>query len=230
MLITLLTPTPNLEQSVAFYESLDFQVVHSGGEFAVVTDGKAVIEINPDRFTRAGVRFYGADVEALTEALSPLVKVHTTEKGALLADPTGTWIYLEEAQPRLLIPSSENSTSVLGNFVGISLETTDMDRTVKVWEALGFSHSSGAIDQGWITLTHPDGLGVSVMPHNACPHLFFNPSLTYFNSGKNPEVIAEVRKRQIPITEEITHFNPKGEVDNIIIRDPGGYGFFVFND
>jgi len=73
-------------------------------------------------------------------------------------------------------------------------------------------------------------MGVSIMKPNMCPHLFFNPSLTYFNGGKNPEIIEAIRKLDIPITEEITYFNKEGLVDNIIIRDPGGYGFFIFND
>ena len=29
---------------------------------------------------------------------------------------------------------------------------------------------------------------------------------------------------------KITQFNKEGIVDNVIIRDPGGYGFFIFND
>ena len=44
------------------------------------------------------------------------------------------------------------------------------------------------------------------------------------------EVIGKVRELGIPIAEEITHFNKEGLVDNIIIRDPGGYGFFIFSD
>jgi hypothetical protein len=69
------------------------------------------------------------------------------------------------------------------------------------------------------------------MKPNICPHLFFNPSMTYFNGKEgNPKVIAKVRELDIPIAEEITHFSKDGSVDNIIIRDPGGYGFFLFND
>ena len=64
-----------------------------------------------------------------------------------------------------------------------------------------------------------------------CPHLFFNPSLTYFNGKENnPKVIKRLRELKITITEEITHFNDKGIADNVIICDPGGYGFFIFND
>jgi hypothetical protein len=34
----------------------------------------------------------------------------------------------------------------------------------------------------------------------------------------------------IKVEEEITAFNPDGIIDNVILRDEGGYGFFVFND
>ncbi|MFK8104239.1 MAG: hypothetical protein AB8G15_17055 [Saprospiraceae bacterium] len=64
----------------------------------------------------------------------------------------------------------------------------------------------------------------------ACPHLFFNPSLSYFNGKENLAIITELRARKIPLTEEITFFNPEGIVDNVIVRDPGGLGFFVFSD
>ena len=43
-------------------------------------------------------------------------------------------------------------------------------------------------------------------------------------------IIEGVRTANIDITEEISHFNPDGIVDNIIIRDPGGLGFFIFSD
>ena len=44
------------------------------------------------------------------------------------------------------------------------------------------------------------------------------------------EIIEKIRELNFPITEEITHFNDQGIVDNIIIRDPGGFGFFLFSD
>jgi hypothetical protein len=43
-------------------------------------------------------------------------------------------------------------------------------------------------------------------------------------------VIQKIRDLNIPITEEITAFNTECIVDNVIIRDPEGFGFFVFND
>jgi hypothetical protein len=68
------------------------------------------------------------------------------------------------------------------------------------------------------------------MKPQTCPHLFFNPSLNFFNGEDNISIISKIRSLDIPITEEITHFNKENKVDNIIIRDPGGYGFFLFND
>ena len=74
------------------------------------------------------------------------------------------------------------------------------------------------------------GDSISLLQALQCPHLFFNPSLTYFNGSRNPKIIESIKKQNIEITEEVTEFNSKGEVDNIILRDSGGLGFFVFND
>jgi hypothetical protein len=68
------------------------------------------------------------------------------------------------------------------------------------------------------------------MAPNACPHLFFNPSLTYFNGKNNLQIIENIRKSGVDITEEITVFNKEGIVDNVILRDNGGLGFFIFSD
>ena len=44
------------------------------------------------------------------------------------------------------------------------------------------------------------------------------------------KIIEGIRKAGIDIEEDITAFNEKGIVDNIIIREPGGIGFFIFSD
>ena len=68
------------------------------------------------------------------------------------------------------------------------------------------------------------GDSISLIQAQQCPHLFFNPSVTYFNGSHNLEII----HKKIEITKEVTEFN--GEVDKIILRDSGDLGFFVFND
>ena len=223
------TPTNNLSDSVEFYTKLGFTKL-TGTELELVSDGKAVIEINPDRFARAGIKLFNENWESIVDDLEKLVTVLRIDNGYLISDPSGAWIYLIESQEELHLDLSAISSSVLGNYAGISLETTSINNSYSLWKLLGFNEKEGDIEQGWITLRNSDGLVISLMKPFTCPHLFFNPSLTYFNGKNNMEIIEQIRSLDIPITEEITHFNKEGIVDNIIIRDPGGYGFFLFSD
>ncbi len=223
------TPTSKLEDSLAFYEKLGFKNVGDKNKI-VFTDGVALIEINSDRFARAGVKLFKKKWAAEVTRLKKLTTVHKIDEGYLLGDLNGVWIYLIEDELKLNFKPSEKSFSVLGNCAGLSLESTDVAGSVAIWKTLGFD-TSGSPDKGWVACVNTDGLMVNIMNPLMCPHLFFNPSLTYFNGKEgNPKVIKEIRKLKIPITEEITHFNDKGFVDNIIVRDPGGFGFFIFND
>ena len=221
------TPTPNLAQSTNFYQRLGFTAI-SHDSMTLFADGPMVLQINPDRYARAGVKLYQKSWKGSIDRLRGQTTVLQTDEGYLLSDPSGVWIYLIEGN--LGLKTEKAPASELGNFAGLSLETLDMARSASIWEALGFLKTMGSIEQGWITYQNEDMLTVSFMKPNTCPHLFFNPSLTYFNGGKNIPVIDKIRFLEIPITEEITQFNKEGIVDNIIIRDPGGYGFFVFND
>ncbi len=223
------TPTNDLNQSLIFYKQLNFKVLSKENP-TLVSDGKAVIEINPDRFARAGVKFYKSDWSSTVEKLKKITNVLSIEHGYLLGDNNGVWIYLMESNSTVNFDLGEVENSTLGNFAGLSLETTDIQKSIEVWEILGFSKTMGSVEQGWVAYENQDKMGVSFMQPNSCPHLFFNPSMTYFNGKNNLEIIAKIREVGIPITEEITHFNKEGIVDNIIIRDPGGYGFFIFSD
>jgi len=223
------TPTNNIKESLDFYTSLQFKVI-SDKDPTVVTDGKAIIEINPDRFARAGLKLYKNTWRKEVAELEKTTAVTQLETGHLLSDASGVWIYLVEGSPGFEFEPKESSFAVPGKFAGLSLETTDLARSASIWTALGFTNSAGNTEAPYIACVSEDGLTVSVMKPLNCPHLFFNPSLTYFNGGQNLPVIEKIRKAGIPISEEITYFNKQGIVDNIIIRDPGGYGFFVFND
>ena len=223
------TPTPNLSKSLDFYQKLGFRTL-SAEMPVVVTDGRAVIEINPDRYARAGLRLYGKDWSPVVTKINEYTLVLETSEGHALSMPSGTRVYLAQGEPQVSFTPDETSSGVLGKYAGLSLETPDMAKSLEMWKILGFDNVMGAVEQGWLSATNGDGVTVSLMKHNTCPHLFFNPSLTYFNGGNNLPVIAKIRELGIPIAEEITYFNKEGIVDNVIIRDPGGYGFFVFND
>lgn len=222
------TPTNDLKQSIEFYSKLDFKTIADNPN--MISDGKAVIEINPDRFARAGVKLCKASWQDEIEKLEKITAITAKDGVHLLGDPSGTWIYLCEGTSGLDFTPSKESCGALGNYAGISLETTDMGKSAEIWQILGFSKTMGSEEQGWVVYQNGDGMAVSLMKPLSCPHLFFNPSLTYFNGENNLAIIQKIRDLGIPITEEITHFNSEGIVDNIIIRDPGGFGFFIFSD
>lgn len=221
------TPTPYLEASIDFYSKLGFKRISENP--IIFSDGKANIEINPNRYARAGLRFFKDSWSLEISKLKAIAEIHPTKDGHLLADPSGVWLYLMDGKPGFDLKEEELSFSSLGNYMGISLESTDARKSLEIYKILGFQLAFGSIDSGFFALT-ADGFSISIMKPNSCPHLFFNPSLTYFNGKKNLEVIAKIRSLQVPITEEITFFNKESIVDNIIIRDPGGLGFFIFND
>ncbi|HSJ68647.1 MAG TPA: hypothetical protein VK921_13270 [Anditalea sp.] len=225
--ISIQTTTPSIAKSTQFYETLGFQKIPSEGR-SIFTDGMAIIEINTDRFARSGFRLYK---KSWSEEISFLQQNSIIEysEGYMTTDPNGVWIYLIESEFMGEVSERKNF-SKLGNYSGISIETISMVRSLDFYQVLGFSVAAGSTDSPWMTLSHPSGFGISFMKPQSCPHLFFNPSLTYFNGTSNPSVIQSIRNEDIPITEEITYFNKDGEVDNIIIRDPGGLGFFIFND
>ena len=125
---------------------------------------------------------------------------------------------------------SGESTALPGNFMGLSIEAVDVKKTVEFWQVLGYEKTMGSIEQGWIAFQNGSSIGISIMKPLICPHLFYNPGLTFFNSGKNLPIIEKIRAAGIPIAEEITVFNKEGIVDNVVLCDPGGLGFFVFND
>ena len=57
MSITIHTPTNNLQESLEFYKKLNYTVVSEENP-TLVSDGRMLLEINPNRFVRAGAKFY----------------------------------------------------------------------------------------------------------------------------------------------------------------------------
>jgi hypothetical protein len=223
------TPTPNLDQSVTFYTKLGYQQISQTNP-CLVGDSQCFIEINPDRYARPGVKIYRNSWSREIETLRQHTEVYEISDGYLVNDTSGCWIYLIEGKLDLAQSSNDTKPALPGSFNGVSLETANFKASLSIWQNLGFKHIEGDISKGIAILSYKDQFTVTLMKPFKCPHLFFNPSLTYFNGSDNLKVIEEIRMTNITIAEEITHFNPEGMVDNIIIKDPGGYGFFIFND
>ena len=228
MKAVLQTPTPNVKSTTDFYSTIGFTQLSKSP--LLVSDNKVVIEINENRFARAGVKLFDISWNLIIEQLKDICIIHKIKNGYMLSTPSNTWIYLIESEESPQYDLSKLKPSILGSNAGLSLETPNIELSMQIWKTVGFSNQQGSLDQGWIALANSEGFTISLMQPNTCPHLFFNPSLTYFNGKENLSIIEKIRSLNIPITEEITHFNKEGTVDNIIIRDPGGLGFFLFSD
>lgn len=221
------TPTNKITNSHNFYQQLNYTLALFSEGRNIYSDGQVLIEINSDRSARAGINFYQADWSSVLEKRSSITIVEQKE-GFLLCDPNGVFVQLKNGA----IPdfSTTISPSTLGTFGGVSIETIDLSKSIQFWKLFGYEVIQGSLEKGWITLANKTGLDISLVKIGSCPHLFFNPGLNYFNGEKNLSIIQQIRDLGIVLTEEITHFNKEGIVDNIIIRDPGGLGFFIFND
>ena len=224
MTTTLITPTPDAAASERFYTSVGFRPLGEGW-FA---DVGLTVRVDPIRTARTALVLHGPVTAELVEALSAFGRVVEQGERRVARDPNGVLLVLDPTDAPAV--PDDLGPSVLGPFVGLSIESVDPVRTTAFWEAAGWSRTKGDPGQGWVTLEREGCIGLSVLGFGMCPHLFPNPGLTYFNHGQNPAVIAELRKRGVPFAEEITVFNEQGEVDNVILCDPGGTGFLVFND
>lgn len=215
-------PSPKSVACKDFYTKLGFTSFTSFSK-KYVTDGSILIELNPDPYSRPAVKLYGKDwKEPLTSKFIPF------KDGLLGQDPSGVWVMLLNGDIKIELPPSV--PSLLGNYAGISIECLSIEQSLKFWHSLGFNIQNGTVEQGWIGLNNSDGFTLSLMKPGVCPHLFINPSLTYFNGENNPKIIDKIRKLDIPILEEIDIFNKEGIIDNITLLDPAGIGIFVFND
>lgn len=223
------TPLNNLPSSLTFYQKLKFKSV-DGPLKNLFSDGSFLLEINESPYARPSLKLYKENWANEISNLKSITKYISLENSILVAAPSGMWVYLIQNSENDCFHLPTNCNSVLGNFAGVSVESIDIEASIRFWNLLGFKLNSGSSEQGWVSLNNADGMSVSVMKPNSCPHLFFTPSLTFFNGKENLEIIEKIRKTSIPFSQEVTTFNDKGIVDNVLLMDPGGLGFFIFND
>jgi len=84
--------------------------------------------------------------------------------------PSGTRFALKSG-PSVMIPEAQ-STCLLGNYAGVSLETMDIKMSMKILQVLGFEQSGGGLDKGWVSCTDQAQNTISLMMPFTCPHLF----------------------------------------------------------
>ena len=229
MKFTLTTPSPSLKSSKEFFEKAGFKLIENEDRIFYF-DQSLIVEIDQSKLIRSGLKFYGDIDKDLLTKLKDYSHIFENESFHLIADPSGTWIYLMKEQYPTIDTSSQENRSILGNYAGVSIECLDMARAERFYNLLGFKVTMGSADSGWVSMANNANQTISIMGPMTCPHMFVSPSLTYFNSGKNLEYIREIKEKGISIWEEITAFNKEKIVDNVVLLEPGGFGLFVFND
>jgi hypothetical protein len=226
MILCLTTPAPDLEVSATFLSRLGFEPVSPKSN--LMTDGAAVVDVDTSPRARAGVRLWRGALGREADAILERHGAVAFEGGQLMAAPSGVPVWVMDGPgPELELG---RIGALLGTFAGISMETPSLSRSAAFWSGLLDARvAAGGADQGWLTLRRDGMEDLSIMGPLACPHSFANPSLTYFNGERNTDVIRAVRALGIPVFEEVggTESTP---AENVILREPGGLGFFVFND
>lgn len=219
-------PAVEPDVSARYYQTLGFEKF---GDF--FTDGKLVLKIAQRPQDRAGVCLLVQKLDQWVDKLPSTVKMQKISGGYVCMDPNGYKVYLKEDKGSAFPQRMNESFGVLGNFSGISIESVGLTQSAEFWRALGYEKTLfGDPEKGLVSLSAGNGIDITLMAMESCPHQFPTAGITYFNAGKNLEVIHRLRTLKIPLFEEITCFNDKNEVDNIILKDPYGLGFFVFND
>ena len=131
---TIQTCTGDLIKSKAFYQKLNFSIL-SEENSTLLTDGSFLLEINPDRFARIGLKLYQENWSQLVSKLKDTTAVVPTKDGFLLSDPNGVKVYLVEKKWKYTFDLSSYPKCIPGNFAGLSIEATDFERTVTFWKA-----------------------------------------------------------------------------------------------
>ena len=172
--------TVSLPDSLKFYTALGFEYKKTDGG-AYVYDSSIIIHVSANTSHRLGLSLLQESREAELQKLSPYTKPARLRDGYLISDTSGGHIKLLQSFD--LLPQS-SSDAMLGSFAGISIEVIEIDRSKLIWGALGYQQTAGDIEQGWMVLSKEANLSISLIKAGACPHIFTNPGLNYFNGEK----------------------------------------------
>lgn len=200
------SPATNLNESLAYYNSLGF-ICSPWKKNGLCQAKNLTIFLNTSAYSR------------------PCINLLEAKENKLEASPNGTWI---KESTEVITEDETSSNSLLGNYAGICIETLDMKASFIFWQAKGFTGNLEP-EASWCSLKNKNGDTISLLKANSCPHLFTNPSLAFFNGHQNSKIIRQLKALNVPITQEVI-FGEETTADNLVINDPGGLGFFVFND
>lgn len=215
------TPTPDLAASKSFFSKAGWKDVSTDTQ-TLYQDGDQFVRINTAVHVRPGLVIQASENEN-----RPAIFQKIGDEW-IAACPSNIWVYWENESQ---VYPEQSVQSHLGNLAGLTIETLKMTESLTFYTQLGFQVTGGDAAHGFVSMKHDCGFGLTLLKAGMCPHLFLNPSISYFNGKEgNPVVIEKIRQENLTILQEVDHFNENNIVDNLILREPGGMGFFIFND
>lgn len=224
------TPAVDISLSIEFYEKAGFLKIDAD-DAVVFADSNNYMVLDNSASTRPALKFFEIDLAKWKSKNPSSPFIIQSNEALRTIDPSGVHIILTTDKAPTWLKGSSDHKSIFGNFAGISIEAVAFKKTVLFYESIGYKITNGKVENNsYVVLEKEAAVSISIMAYGSCPHQFYNPSLTYFNSGQNAPIIQKVKENGLRIAEEITVFNKEGIVDNIIVRGPGDWGFFIFND
>jgi predicted enzyme related to lactoylglutathione lyase len=219
--VTLYSSSP--EKTKTFCDMLGFTAVSSETDAALMTDGNYFFDIRYADTSATTLSYCVSDISNAIHMAENL-EIAIAEKSqhhAILQEPNGLLILLISSEVLALSEFPKKPSSFCGTFYEMSLETTDMERSISWWQNVGFKAT--ARQKTWCTLD--DGkMKIGLYEKGSCPHAFRNPSLTYFESDMAKR-IEQLKQRGIPFVQGEGEIGMKGHA---IAESPEGQYFFLF--
>jgi catechol 2,3-dioxygenase-like lactoylglutathione lyase family enzyme len=217
--------SPDVQESLAFYESLGFVQARVGDSwphpYAVLTDGRLYLGLHAFEFdspaltwVRPGLARHAPAIEALgiEFAFARLGDGALHELG--FRDPSGQMITLIEARTFSPPTLEAAHTSKIGYFEEFGIPTTDLGRSTAFWDSLGFvAFDPVRAAFSKVVASHRD-LNVGLYDTD-----LRQPVLT-FSDPAMPERIADLREKGYRLLDRL----PRGmnSRENALLQAPEG--------
>lgn len=218
---------PDIQESLAFYESLGFQQARVGEvwpyAYAVLTDGRLFIGLHAQRIQLPTLTFVLPDLRrSIHELESVGVEFEAVDLSddsfnqAAFKDPTGQLVNLLEARtfspPQLEQPHFE---STCGYFLEYGIPARDADAARAFWEPLGFvGLAESVLPFAKLELTS-DHLDLAFYRSRA-----FRQPVIAFEDDHMRERLARLRERGLKLSDEMP--DSLDEAQNAVVIAPEG--------
>ncbi|MBI3579604.1 MAG: VOC family protein [Ignavibacteriales bacterium] len=224
----------NLKETLPFYLTLGFQIVGQDVvpyPWAQLTDGFILITLGQDTGEASGLAFFASDMEQRAERLKKDdIKVEKTKMKigdwyqTVVYDPDNFPIHLIGYDAAKLPKLPGKPISKCGQFAEISIEVSDLQKSLAFWNQLGFSPEAGGTSK-WCS-TNNGVFQLGLYEKGSAPHGFHNPCITYFEPDM-AQRLAGLSKEGIKYIFEFPP-NKEGLLESAIAEAPDGQYFFLF--